>query len=116
MARASSIFVAREFLENDFAGLAVGDLRGIDDAGAVVLADDNPVQKNKDRQREVQVEKRFRGGELEDAASLIEAVEAGGAQLNEAGFEGFRERGFGGGLGGGFGRGFQNAAGGLGFG
>ncbi len=44
MARVWGGIIAREFLEDDFAGLAVGDLRGIDDARAVVLADDNPVQ------------------------------------------------------------------------
>ena len=67
MARARGGFVARELLEDDFAGLAVGDLRGIDDAGAIFGADDDAVQEDEDGQREVEVEERLGGGELEDA-------------------------------------------------
>ena len=78
--------VARDFLEDDLAGLAVGDLGGIDDAGAVLGADHDAVQEDEDRKREVQVQERLGSGELEDAALLIEAVEAGAAQLDQAGF------------------------------
>ena len=66
MARAGGCFVARKFFKDDFAGLAVGDLRGIDDARAVFGADDDAVQQDKDRQREVEVEQRLGRGELED--------------------------------------------------
>jgi hypothetical protein len=35
VARARGGFTARKFLEDDLAGFAVGDLGGVDDAGAI---------------------------------------------------------------------------------
>src|ERR1035437_4799426 len=82
VARAGGGLVARNLFEDHLAGLAVGDLRGVDDAGAVVRTHDNPVQKNKRWKREVEVEERLGRRKLEDAALLVEAVEAGAAQLD----------------------------------
>jgi len=107
--------VARNLLENHLARLAVSDFGGVHDPGAVLRIHHNPVQKHKHGQRKVQIEQRFRRRELEDAALLIETVEAGGAQFNEARFEGFGERRFGSWLGGSFGGRFQRAAHGLRF-
>ena len=70
------LLVARQLLKDDFAGLAIGDLRGIDDARAVLAADNDSVQQYKDGQREIQIEQRLGRGEFEDAALLIEAIEA----------------------------------------
>ncbi len=92
MARARRRFLAREFFKDDLAGLAVSNLSGIDDAGAIFSTDNDPVQKDEHGKCEVQVEKRFGRRELEDAALLVEAVEAGGAQFDEAGFESLGER------------------------
>ena len=64
------------FFEDDFAGLAIADLDGVDDAGAVLGADDDAVEQDEDGQREVEIEQRLGGGELDDASLLIEAVEA----------------------------------------
>ena len=105
---------ARKLFKDDFTGLAVGDLGCVHDAGSVVGADHNPVQKNKHRQREVQVEERLGSGKLEDATLLIKAVEAGCAQFDQARFQGLGQGRFGGrsgrSLGGGFARGFRRPA------
>ena len=89
VARALCRLVTRELLEDHLARFAIGDLGGVDDARAILLADDDAVQKDEDGQREVEVEERLGRGKLEDASLLVEAVEAGGAQLDEARFEGF---------------------------
>src|ERR1035437_5383017 len=104
VARARSFLVRREFLEGDLARLAIGNLRGIDDTGAIILTHDNPVQKDKHWQSEVEIEERLGSRKLEDASLLVKAVEAGSAQFDETSLEGLGKRRLGGGLGGGLGR------------
>ena len=119
MARTGGGFVARELFKGHLAGLAVGDLRGIYYAGAILGAHDNAVQQNKNRKRKVEVKQRLGRGELEDAASLIKAIEARAAQLDQPRLQRFSQRRFGCSLGRGpkcgFARGFQRAANRLGF-
>jgi hypothetical protein len=77
--------VARSGLEDDFAGLAVADLDGVHDTGAGVGRNDQAVNQQEDGLAEVNVEQGFRGGELENLAVLVEAVEAALAEFEEAG-------------------------------
>ena len=82
---ARRLAVARRGLEDDLAGLAIADLDGVHDAGAGVGETDEAVNQHEDGLVEVQVEQGFRGGELEDLAVLVEAVEAALAEFEEAG-------------------------------
>ena len=81
-------FLARDFFEDDLAALAVGNLRRVHNARAVVGVDDNSVQKNKHGKGEIQLEQRFRSGKLDDPSLLIEPVEPARAQFGEPGLQG----------------------------
>ena len=87
--------VARSGLEDDFAGLAIADLDGVHDAGAGVGRNDQAVNQQEDWLAEVDVEQGFRGGEFEDLAVLVEAVEAALAEFEEAGSQVIGEDGSG---------------------
>ena len=76
MARTGGGFILGKLLKRHLAGLAVCSLRGIHNARAVFGAHNNSVQENEHWKCEVEVEERFWRGKLEDAAPLIEAVEA----------------------------------------
>ena len=52
--------LSRYLFEDDLTRLAIGDLRRIHDAGAVVGPDDNPVEQDKHGKREVEVKQRLR--------------------------------------------------------
>ncbi len=80
--------VPRSFVEDDLAGFAIGGFDGVDDAGAVVGADDDAVEENEDGEGEVEVEQRLGRGELDDLALLPEAVVAAAAEFGEARLEG----------------------------
>ena len=77
--------VARSGLEDDFAGFAIADLDGVHDAGAGSRRRPPGDRPAEIQAGEIDVEQRFRGGEFEDLAVLVEAVEAALAQLEEAG-------------------------------
>ncbi len=49
-------FIAGNLFKDDFAGLAIGDFGGVDDAGAVLSADDDAVKEDEDGEGEVEVE------------------------------------------------------------
>ena len=63
-------------LKDHLAALAVGNLRRVHNARAVLGAHHNPVQKHKHRSVKVQVQQRLRRRKLEDPALLVEPVEA----------------------------------------
>jgi hypothetical protein len=69
--------------EDNFARLAEADLDGIDEALMQVGLDGETVHQHEERFREVDIEQRFRCGELKDAARLKEAVEAFLAQFEQ---------------------------------
>ena len=77
-------------LEDELAGLAVADLDGVDEALMQVGADGETVHQEKDGLREIDVEQRFRRGELENLAVLEEAIEALLAELEEMVAKGLR--------------------------
>ena len=85
--RCEGSLVTRNRLEDDFAGLAIADLDGVHDAGAGVWRDHQAVNQQEDGLVEVHVEQRFRSGEFEDLAVLIEAVEAPCAQVRRGGLQ-----------------------------
>ncbi len=68
--------VPRNLLEDHLAAFAVGNLRGIHNAGAVLRTHHHAVQQHKHGQRKVQVQQRLGRRELDDPALLIEPVEA----------------------------------------
>ena len=88
-----SLFVTWRFFKNNFAGLAIRNLDGIDDAGTVLGAHGDAVEQNEDGQREVEIEQRLGRGELYDASLLPETVESTSTQLGESSFQCFSMRG-----------------------
>jgi len=70
--------VTRRLFEDDLAGLSICRLDSIHNAGAVLGADNNAVQKHKDRKRKVQIKQGLGRGELHDLALLPQAVESAG--------------------------------------
>ena len=52
--------VPRNFLEDHLPGLAIGNLRRVHNPRTVVIVYDNPVQKDKHRKCEIQVQQRLR--------------------------------------------------------
>ena len=89
MARTGCGFIPGKLFKRHLAGLTVCSLRRIHNARAVLGVHNNSIQQNEHWKREVEVKQRLRRGKLEDAAPLIEAVEAGGAQFDETGFQRF---------------------------
>src|SRR6185437_11516824 len=74
-------------LEDRFAGLAVGDLDAVHQAGAELRGiglEFQAIDEDKDGLVEVEVEQRLGGGELDQLAGLPEAVEAAGAEFGQA--------------------------------
>ena len=72
---ASPTFAGRAF-EDYFAGLAVADLDGVDQALVQFRPNRQPVHQHEDGLGEVDIQQRLRSGELEDAAALEQPVEA----------------------------------------
>ena len=85
-----SSLVAGCALEDQFAGLAVADLDGVDEALMHVGPDGQTVDQEEDGLREIDVEERLGGGEFENLAVLEEAIEALLAELEEVVAEGLR--------------------------
>ena len=71
--------VSGHFFVDHLAGFAVGDLGGVDDAGAVFGRNYDAIDENEDWEAEVQIEEAFGTGELEDLAVLIQAIESIGS-------------------------------------
>ena len=69
--------------EEDFAGFAIAEFDGIDDALHLIGADDEAIGKDEDVVGEVEVEEGFRGGEFEGPAVLEEAGEAAFTEVEE---------------------------------
>jgi hypothetical protein len=59
----------RDLFKNHFAGFAIRNLRGVGDARADFRRHHKPVNQDENRLREIQVEQRFRRGELKDTSS-----------------------------------------------
>jgi len=70
-------------LEDDFAGFAVTYFDGVDQALVHLRANYDAVHQDEKRLGEIDLEQRFRRGEFEQAAGLIEAVEALLAQFEK---------------------------------
>ena len=77
-------------LEDHFAGFAIADLDGIDQALVQVRPDGQAVHQHEDGLREIDIQQRFGRGEFEDAAALEEPVEALLAQFEEVIAQGLR--------------------------
>src|SRR6185437_15097550 len=82
----------RRFFENNLTGFSIGDFGCVHNARAIFGTDDDTIEKHKNGQRKIEVEQRFRCGELEDPALLPEAIESAGTQFREACFESFNVR------------------------
>src|ERR1700683_4415819 len=77
------IAAANDLVQN-FAGFAVADFGGVDDAGSRIGGDRDAVHEDVNRQREVDFEQRFGRRKLVDGPVLIKAVETTLAQIEEA--------------------------------
>ena len=65
-AAAAPLPLHAEPLRRSLRRLAIGDLRRIHDARAILCTHHDPIHQHKHRQREVQIEQRFRRGEFKD--------------------------------------------------
>src|ERR1700693_1816619 len=79
----------RGFLKDYFATFAIADFGGVDNSLMQVGGDDEAIHQYKNGLREVDIEQRFRRGELEHPAILIEAVETFLAQFKQVVAQGF---------------------------
>ena len=71
-------------LKDHLARLAITDLEGVDQPLPDVRGDRNAIDQHVNRLREIDVQQRFRRGKLEDAAALIQAIEALLAKIEQA--------------------------------
>ncbi len=76
-----SLGLARHDLKQDFAGLAIPDLRRIHNARAVLGGHGDAIHEDKDRQCKIDLQQRLRSGKFVDCSALIEPVKSPLAQV-----------------------------------